>query len=1538
MSQEERIAIQDAVERPKRKWRRWVVWLLLILPLGLMAIVLVIGQTPVMRMLVEPIIADQLGIDVAAQSITLLPNGDIEINKAVCRDSKIKSKAGEMIAFDRAMIDMNWLGVLKGSGQVESIVVEHPIVRVSQNIESGALNLASMKFKSGGGGGPAPAIEIRDGLMQISEHDGSTYRVLKELSFNGQLTEQTQAGVSGFDFQALPVEPSMGGALVPTRGAIGLSGQISDLGIVGVVDGVRLEDWPAEIVPSRSRGIYERLDLAGTLDPTKFTVSPDGLVEVVLTLKGVALNLPFDDTGSMTEPIESPEDLLRMRRTRGVIKFGTSGVMADLTGELDEIEYDVMLELKGLDANSELDATVVTDFRLDEHFKPAKFLPEKVLAKLDRFENPTADVHAEVSIKRKAGKDQSLDVSGIAKLTNGSAIYKKFRYPFTQIAGEIEFDPDQLVVRNITGVGPTGATMVTNGLFSPLGEHSVVTLDLAVRGVKIDEYLLDALDDQTQQLVNALFSETEYQKLIDERVVLSSEDVDLLGDIRRSTWDQLDAMRDDPDSSARRAELQGELASLDHALAAPVFDFRGSADVDVQLVRHPERPSDQRWTTDVHVMLPEAGIVSKHFPLPIRGEHVEIFFNDQRIALNGGSYTGLGGGQASVDVAIDLTKQHAKPIINVKARGFPIDQAFIRAIPGYDDPQSPDRDQASVRRILDRLHLGGTLDCDALIGPRSDGRLGYDVETTVFNGHAAPSRLPGVGVPMPNDPGLGSLAHHDPISFDDLYATVYLTEEMIVVDLEGMLGSPTQPLAPTHVEMLTQLTMPPKMRSSSGVKRVDGLLPDEFGPALPGPQLYADGYADGLDLAMEIEHAMAVVSPKLAREFTGYRSKYTPDGVLGMGVTLEGVIGGEIVPTIKVDRVDDLGVDYENTRYWFGSSWGQGELVWSTEPKARFDGFRVSIESQSGTSSGPRLDAGELSLDGSLSLTRGGRYLEITKPEKLAIDFQRGTFESPITRGVLDGVLKAKTGQSGESAGEKDDGEKVKEPWYQEHQLAGQYDLQLELSPQLGMHHSKSRAGQIAMVPTKMVGELMPRSLGITMGDQRARFDQVSGQVLFEGFGGRLDSIEMSDAETSLSIRGPWSAKPDQGLGFDLSVDAKGKLLTGPVRALLPGAVDRVIDQLQIETPSVIEVNDLSIIGIGLGTPRKVFDLNGRAGLVDGSAMIGLPLSGIQGDMGFAVHGTNETLGYEINIEASRLRAGAMRVHDAQVSIIGDANNHSVVLIPEISAGMHGGQIAGSAQILPGSDGESEYWLEMHASGVRAAPVFDDLLLPPEGLAGPPRPGQTAVLSSWSLGEDISRGTMIADLTLTGPVGDRSKRSGRGLIQIEGGSVVSMPGVLPLIEASNLSLPASSPLDLAQASFYVDGDVVAFEQLSASSERIEILGYGTMEIPTKGVDLRFRSRAVHPIPLLSRLVEQIRDELITTRVTGVLGDLQYSVAQFGSTRKFIDALMGRQPSDQQRRMQEVQEQVNAHQGRSNQVRRDEVHRPSTSARAEDDWD
>jgi hypothetical protein len=238
--------------------------------------------------------------------------------------------------------------------------------------------------------------------------------------------------------------------------------------------------------------------------------------------------------------------------------------------------------------------------------------------------------------------------------------------------------------------------------------------------------------------------------------------------------------------------------------------------------------------------------------------------------------------------------------------------------------------------------------------------------------------------------------------------------------------------------------------------------------------------------------------------------------------------------------------------------------------------------------------------------------------------------------------------------------------WVRDNQLRGEFDLDVSLSPATGVHRIASDAPSIGVLPMSVYGELLPRSLSLTMHESEADFDSVEGVVRFEGFEGRFDNIRAVGDDSMIAVDGTWSLPPKRGLGMDLRISANGSLLDGPARAVLPTPVVRVIEQLEIKADGGVSIDDMRIVTNGLGTPEGMYDIRGSAKIDQGSALIGLPITGMSGQLGFAVRGSDDRLGYELNLEATRLRAGLLRVFDAKVDIIGDANNPGVILIPEI--------------------------------------------------------------------------------------------------------------------------------------------------------------------------------------------------------------------------------------------------------------------------------
>ena len=1456
---------------PKRRrvWFKRCTITLAVLALLLIAGVVIIGRTAALTAIISPIIEKETGLDLVSGRIVLGPSGDIEVHNAVLRAPDIDGPAGELLTLTRADIAIDWTRILSGADAIEKVRLDQPHLRVSQDTQSRVVNLSALTLRdSGSGAATTPQLIITRGLVEIGEHTGPDYTQLKRLSIVGQLSAPNADGSAPFSFGASSAIDSISSGIEPVTNEFEISGAIHPAGVRAQLTGLSLEDWPPSIVPSSIRDVYQSLDLSGQLAPTRLELGEKGRVSVTLTLEGVDLTLPFDPPGANPGEVEH----LRMRGTRGTITFGSSQLTADLTGRIDQLDYRVELTYKGYAPTSALECTLRTAFRYDDSFRPRLFLPEAALDPINRFAGLSADIDASVQFTRAAPTgDQAapLEVSGRAQIRNGRAQYTEFAYPFENISGSVRFAPSSASFDNLTGTGPTGAKLRASGSVSGFGDDSRIHLEIAVDELPIDTHLLNAMDDDQRALVRTLFSRQQYANLLESGFVRTPGVRGPLMAERRALYDELELRKDD-EPTPKLLEQRARLRKLDRALSAPEFTFGGAVSVVVDVKRDPTRPKGSRWPVAITASIPEAGIVPEQFPLPIIAQGVTISIVDNKVELKGGSYAGLSGGSASVDATIQEQNGKTLPYVTIKARDIPIDDRLIAAIPGYYTKQPQDPNETTLRRILDRLQLRGLVECNATIGPRSDNSIGYEVEAGVLSGSATP--IDSVLGPTP-----------DSITLDQLRGTIFVTESLIVVDIAGQLvaqGQTQQSDSP--VRLLTQLTLPQTPRFGN-VDRADGLLPFEFGPPTPGPALYTRVTATNVDLTLPLEDAIGIVSKSQAQTLSDWRDDFQIDGNVTLRTLLEGRVGGALDIKLQLNKIQRLGFTLEDQRYDLGQSWGRLALDLGTNPKIDADGFRVPILVESD-------ESGQIALDGVLPLARGGTLLELQNEPPIRLELRSARLGSA-------GVKAAAKALSANAVGK----------FIEDYSVKGRADALIDLTPIDTTRIIDAPRGALRIPTVTLDGSLSPKSLTLTRNDHTLDLHTIEGQVIFSGLSGRADSIHATAPDHELFIDGLFSVDLDRGATIDMSIGATGDVLAEPMRAVLPQALTDTVEQLDLHAPSGVSLGDLHISATNLGRDDPRFDIRGNASVIGADLSVGLPITELDTGIGFHVSSAEDQgLQYTLNLEADRLRAGLLRVHNARASIISEPGEPRNLAVPDLRAGMHGGMVTGTAQVRVDPQGTPRYATEIQCSGVRAAPIFDDLFLPPQGLEGPPRPGASAVRSAWNVDDDLSRGVLTADLSLQGIVGRTAQREGRGYVRVSGGRVVALPGLINLIEASNLTLPTGSKLNLAEAEFYIDDDRMAFERLSASSDAIEILGYGMMDWTSRAIDLRFRSRAIEPIPVLSDLLEGIRDELITTRVTGAPGSIDYTAEQFGTTKRLIRAMLGEKETEQQRRLREVE--------------------------------
>ena len=191
-----------------------------------------------------------------------------------------------------------------------------------------------------------------------------------------------------------------------------------------------------------------------------------------------------------------------------------------------------------------------------------------------------------------------------------------------------------------------------------------------------------------------------------------------------------------------------------------------------------------------------------------------------------------------------------------------------------------------------------------------------------------------------------------------------------------------------------------------------------------------------------------------------------------------------------------------------------------------------------------------------------------------------------------------------------------------------------------------------------------------------------------------------------------------------------------------------------------------------------------------------------------------------------------------------------------------------------------------NAAGKASAPGYAAVTLEPEPSKDEiqPRPVLRSESSSFGV-ESGSNARVDGRLSISGQMGSTASRAGDGAVRVSGGKVVNIPVLVALLRLSNLQFPISQELDYFQTEFTLSGNTVTFNRLAALSDSVAVLGEGTLTLPELRLDVTLASRGREVrIPLLTRLLESVRDEIISARIGGTLGSPTLSAESLSGTR------------------------------------------------------
>ncbi len=622
-----------------------------------------------------------------------------------------------------------------------------------------------------------------------------------------------------------------------------------------------------------------------------------------------------------------------------------------------------------------------------------------------------------------------------------------------------------------------------------------------------------------------------------------------------------------------------------------------------------------------------------------------------------------------------------------------------------------------------------------------------------------------------------------------------------------------------------------------------------------GPDIDATVSSPALDVAADIERVVRVFSQGAADQLLHLRERYRPAGTIN-AVTAVTVRDGQATG-VRVDlSVDKAGASFTavDGRFGLGASEGGARVEAVGDRRIELDGFRVPVTYED-------QPVGVVTLTG----VRG--FGEAAERPPLRVEVADGRFESALPVRLVSGALGAERGARLAA-------------W----EARGRFD---------GSFLVGGDGESFRLVS----GRIHPNSLGLTRNGLPLEFREIDGLLEFGPDGGSVTALNARAGAWSMHGEGSWRSL-EEGVQIDALFGLKGTELTPDLKALMPEAVREAVDELRftIAGPFALEEARLTMFeGKESSGDRSAF--SGLVKFENASVEAGVPIVGANGrmDMEYKRAADADVPTWALFVTADRLEVAGADTTNGRARIE-SGNEAGEIIIPLLSGECHGGRFAGRVHVRAPADGlPRAYASDFQVSGVEFGALLRDLSAETEST-----PGGVA-----------SRGVIDGELTLGGLAGADESRRGRGTIRIWGDKVrvLSLPFVLPLIEVSNLQLPAGERLDYSHANFFIEGGMVAFQELGVYSSAVAINGSGMMTWPGLELDLRFNSRSARPIPLVSRLVEGIRDQLVSTSVKGTLGKPVVSLVTVPQTRRILDRAVGPRSSEQDRRLAEMERRL-----------------------------
>ncbi|MBL8760278.1 MAG: hypothetical protein JNL50_03165 [Phycisphaerae bacterium] len=880
---------------------------------------------------------------------------------------------------------------------------------------------------------------------------------------------------------------------------------------------------------------------------------------------------------------------------------------------------------------------------------------------------------------------------------------------------------------------------------------------------------------------------------------------------------------------------------------APGFELGGRFDVILDI--HRPEGMEVEWDQTIDVRMKDVNVLPARFPLPLVTRGINIWMDTKTITLRGGTWRGLAGGEFSATATMPYDALSGEggefvPDVRVTGAGIPFNAHLAHAAAeAAGRGGSVGADGVPVSEWLER----------ALLALRLSGSCDAAVHIT-DRGQGVAGVDAGVSFSGASAEPRGS-GEPRPFALDNLSGVITLSDEWLNLQIDAAHESAA-------------------VRASASVA-IGG----------QGRGWSASIDTESLELSEPFESIVDAFSPKAAGALGEARARLQPRGSVLLGVRLS---GDEATTDSLIDLrpLRDASLVAFNGRLGVGPSSGAIRILNSNDQPTiiEFERFTAPLTFDA-------RDMGRAELSG--AFRGGGEGLTPAGDARVVLT------STPFECGPVSWFVRERLGQEAADL-------------YNAVGPRGVFDLQTELGPR--------EDGSVWAD-----GWLRPHELSIRVNERIAELTDLSGELRFlrDGRGSirRLEGRSAREGEQyTFAIDGGWSSAAGGAfsLGADLTLNSIG--IPASLLTFMPPAVGAALETMEVRVDGPVRLGNARLRverRASALAPGVSFD-----GVVDFAGarfMAGREITECEGQLSITAQSPPDVpAGFELRASMPRLRASNILLTDASVTAVSAPDGR--IVIPSIVADCYGGRVFGDATITPapaGTEFVSNTWL----SGVRFAPTLRDLtaVVAPDALVGPPRPGTpdqpvTPIPESApdagpdadNPNADSSRGVLEGWFGLAGTLNKPETRRGRGEVTIGGGSVVQLPLVMPLISFSNLQLPGDEPLDHATASFYFQGATIVFESMTASSRSVQLYGYGTATTPELALDMRFNSRSLRRIPMVTALIEGFRDQLIGTTVGGTLARPKVDAVALPRAGSIFAQIFGLSNKEQETRLSDIE--------------------------------